>query len=119
MAKLSGKKLKDRFVGDISRAILDAGFDINYLPYNGYAMTGEGKDAMARNGIKWTIGYKSEIILNDKKINFNFDAITNESCDPKPTYYVVDQSSDSIFSPLKWKIMGKMEFISGIKSLLK
>jgi hypothetical protein len=117
--KLNGKKLNDRFVGDISKAILDMGFDINYLPYNGYAMTSEGIDIMRRNGIKWTIGYKTEITLDDKKIKLNFDAITNESCDPKPTYYVIDQSSDNRFSHLIWKVMGKQEFLTNIKSLLK
>ena len=49
--QLSGKKLKDRFVSSISKAVLDSGFDINYLRHNGYAITYIGKEAMERNSI--------------------------------------------------------------------
>ena len=94
----SNKKLKDRFVGSISKAILDAGGDITFLPYNGYAMTPTGKDAMSHNGRKWTIGYKSMVDLGDgKKLPFNFDAITDEG--GGGSTYVVDYSSDIKFKP--------------------
>lgn len=114
----AGKKLKDRFVGSISKAVLDAGFDITYLPHNGRAITMEGKDAMSRNGRKWTIGYKAEIDLGGKKVPFVFDAITDEG--DGPTSYVIDNSSDSIFRSISnWKRYGKNEFISLLKDTLK
>jgi hypothetical protein len=114
--KLEGKKLKNRFVGDISNAILKLGFDINYLPHNGYAMTNDGQAAMSRNGRKWTIGYKSEIDLGDKKVTFNFDAITDEG--GGSTYYVIDYSSDGMFDFARHKAVGKNEFISTLKGVL-
>jgi len=112
----AGKKLRDRFVGSISKAILDAGFDITYLPHNGYAITNEGKYAMDRNGRKWTIGYKAEIDLGDKKVPLIFDAITDEG--DGPTSYVVDYSSDPMFRR-GWDRIGKNEFISGIRAALE
>lgn len=115
--QLSGKKLKDRFVSSISKAVLDSGFDINYLRHNGYAITYIGKEAMERNGRKWTIGYKTEITLDDKKFNLIFDAVTDEG--DGPTYYVVDTSSDNIFDRLFYKRTGIMEFVATIKDVLK
>ena len=92
---LSTKRLDDRFVCLFSKAILKAKFDIVFV-YHGNALTLEGKDAMGRNGRKWTIGYKTII---DKKINFAFDAITDEGFGP--TSYVIDKAnSDTIFSDL-------------------
>lgn len=119
MSKLSNKELDDRFVGDISRAVLASGFDINYLPYRGFALTPAGKNAMEKNGRKWTIGYKSEIILNDKKFNFNFDAITDEG--GGATFYVLSPQSDRIFNsfnPFINQRFGKHEFISKLKTIL-
>lgn len=98
---LKGKKLDNRFVKELSKAILDAGFDITYLPTNGNALTQTGRDAMSRNGRKWTIGYKTEISYGDKKTNFDFDAITDEG--DGPTYFVVNNYGEP---------MGKREFIS-------
>ena len=115
--QLSGKKLKDRFVSSISKAVLDSGFDINYLRHNGYAITYIGKEAMERNGRKWTIGYKTEITLDDKKFNLIFDAVTDEG--DGQTYYVVDTSSDNIFDRLFYKRTGIMEFVATIKDVLK
>ena len=117
MAKLGGKKLNNRFVGQISKAILGLGYDIVYLPHNGYALTHEGKDAMSRNGRKWTIGYKTEILFNSKKANFNFDAITDEG--DGPTSYIVDRSSDKMFSSLQMSTCGIHDFLSGIKNILE
>jgi hypothetical protein len=116
MAKLGGKKLNNRFVGAISKAIIDLGLDITYLPHNGYAITHEGKDAMSRNGRKWTIGYKTEIDLGDKKVKLTFDAITDEG--DGPTYYVVDRSSDAMFNSLSMDKLGKNDFISGLRTIL-
>lgn len=117
ISNLSGKKLSNSFVGDISRAVLDMGFDIVYLPHSGYAITMEGKHAMEKNGRKWTIGYKSQILIKDKNENFIFDAITDEG--DGPTYYVLDQSSSSVFNTLNtWKRYGKHEFISKLKFIL-
>lgn len=116
LTKLGGKKLDNRFVGVISKAILDAGFDITYLPHNGNAITYDGKDAMGRNGRKWTIGYKSELSKGTNKYVFVFDAITDEG--DGPTYYIADQSSDQIFTDLKYKVLGKNEFIAKLKVAL-
>ena len=118
MSKREGKKLNNRFVGSISKAILDSGADINYLPYNGNAITWSGKDAMSRSGRKWTIGYKSEIKLGGKTYDFIFDAITDEG--DGPTSYVLSGDSDGIFEPLNvMKPIGKNEFIARIKDILK
>lgn len=115
--QLSGKKLKNRFVSSISKAVLDLGFDINYLPHNGYAITFVGKEAMEKNGRKWTIGYKSEILYGDKKFKLVFDVITDEG--DGPSYYVVDPSSDKIFTNIFYAKKGKLQFISFIKEVLK
>lgn len=117
LTKLAGKKLDNRFVGVISKTILDAGFDITYLPHNGNASTYDGKDAMSRSGRKWTIGYKSEISKGTNKYVFVFDAITDEG--DGPTYYIADQSSDGIFTNLKYNVLGKNEFIARLKEALK
>jgi hypothetical protein len=113
----AGKKLIDRFVGAISKSILDAGADITFLPHNGYAITGEGRDAMDRNGRKWTIGYKSEITLpNGTKLPFNFDAITDEG--DGPTSYVIDHTSDSIFRRyISRERIGKNELIASLRTI--
>jgi hypothetical protein len=117
MTKLAGKKLQNRFVGDISRAVIKEGCDIIYLPHNGYAITQEGKDAMDRNGRKWTIGYKTEIVINDTRYTFNFDAITDEG--GGPTSYVVDVSSNPIFRSGHYgDKLGKNEFISELKATI-
>lgn len=117
MKTLNGKKLSDRFIGSISKTILDMGLDINYLPHNGYAITLTGKDAMERNGRKWTIGYKSVISNGEEDFNLFIDAITDEG--DGPTYYVVDPSSDKIFSNIYFQRYGKNVFISHIKDILK
>lgn len=110
---LKNKKLNNSFVGAISKEVLKLGFDINYLPYNGYALTFEGKEAMNRNGRKWTIGYKTEIELEDRKISFIFDAITDEG--GSTTYY-------SIFSidteNVNSRVMGQREFLTWLKDKL-
>ncbi len=112
IANLSGKKLNNRFVGSISKAILDAGFDINYLPYGGRAITHEGIDAMSRNGRKWTIGYKTEIIVNGVSYSFTFDAITDEGDGPT-TYVISGYQSDNVFRSISDREKyGKNKFIS-------
>lgn len=111
----ANKKLSDRFVGSISKSILDAGFDIEWTK-SGNALTGLGKDAMSRNGRKWTIGYKSVITIGDKKINLSFDAITDEG--DGPTSYVLDSNgSDNIFKH-SWRLIGKREFTQAILDAL-
>jgi len=118
MASLGGKKLQDRFVGDVSRAVLNLGMDIEYQPHSGNAITFAGKEAMQRNGRKWTIGYKSEIDLGDNsKVNFTFDAITDEG--GGPTFYRIDHSSDPMFSKLQGITLGKQKFISDLKEIIK
>lgn len=110
---LSSKKLNNRFVGAISKAIIDAGFNITYLNKGGNALTSVGRDAMARNGRKWTIGYKSQIDVNGQLYDFNFDAITDEG--DGPTSYVVADGSAGIFMRMKtWRAVGVREFITQI-----
>lgn len=118
LIKLSGKKLRDRFVGDLSKKILDAGFDINFLPCNGWAITEVGKDAMERNGRKWTIGYKCEIDLGDKKVNLTFDAITDEGDGPT-SFVIYHGGSSNLFNSISgYDKFGKLNFMSMIMNKL-
>jgi len=113
LTDLSDKKLDDRFVGTLSKAVLDNGFDINYL-HSGNALTIVGKDAMRRSGRKWTIGYKTEITLGDKVVKLSFDAITDEG--DGPTSYFIDNSgSDPIFrNPYGHEEVGKIKFVASV-----
>jgi len=116
--RLNGKKLNNRFVGAISKSILDMGFDINYQRHKGNALTMDGREAMERNGRKWTIGYKSIISKDGEDMTLNFDAITDEG--DGPTYYIVAPGSDQIFGPIasQYKPLGKTAFISQLKEIL-
>ena len=108
------KKLKDRFVGSLTKLVLSLGLDIKFLPTNENALTREGMDAMRRNGRKWTIGYKAEITKQDGSVvRLNFDAITDEG--DGPTFYVIAPGSDI----RAWGVMGKREFLTGIKNQLE
>ncbi len=115
--KYIGKNMNNGYVSFISKAIIDAGFDINYLNSGGYAMTSAGKYAMERNGRKWTIGYKTEIQIGEEKYTFNFDAITCEG--GGPTSYVVHETSSSIFDSMIWSEVGKTSFKSQLLKQLK
>lgn len=118
MNKLSGKKLDNRFVGSISKTVLDAGYDINYTSNGGNAITGQGKDAMSRNGRKWTIGYRAEIIKGSAKFPFAFDAITDEG--DGPTLFIASENeSDRLFSSLSYKVVGKNDFVANLKKILQ
>jgi hypothetical protein len=105
--KSTDKKLDNKFVGFLSKLVLDAGYNIEYLNGN-RAITYNGKDAMSRSGRKWTIGYKTIIDLGEKKINFDFDAVTDEG--DGPTYYVL--MSD------QYQNINKTKFIEIIKNIL-
>ena len=109
------KKLKDRFVGPLSKLILDLGLDIKFLSTNGNAITREGRDAMQRNGRKWTIGYKAQITLGDKNVMLVFDAITDEG--DGPTFFVIDKSTSDILKN-EWSTMGQRQFLSKVKEEL-
>lgn len=113
--KSKDKKLNNRFVGPISKLILDSGFKIRFLPTNGYAITWEGKDAMARNGRKWTIGYKAEIDFGSKKVQLEFDAITDEG--DGPTSYVIANGSDILGN--NSGVMGQRKFLTELKEVIK
>ena len=117
LVELSSKKLNNRFVGDLSKKILNAGYDINFLPHNGYAITTHGKDAMERNGRKWTIGYKTEISLGEEKFDLVFDAITDEGDGPT-SYVIANGESSNLFWDEEWGTMGKLKFISKIMESL-
>lgn len=119
LSNLKDKKLQNRFVGDLSRKILDSGLDIEFLPHNGYAITFEGKDAMNRNGRKWTIGYKTLIGLGDNKVKLSFDAITDEG--DGPTYYVfaTRECSPLFKRENEYERHGKNKFISTVMDILK
>lgn len=117
MAALGGKKLDNRFVGQISKAVLDSGYDIEFQPHNGHAITLDGKEAMRRSGRKWTIGYKTLIDLGDRQLPFVFDVITDEG--DGPSLYVLDNSSAQMFRPLAGRgPKGRNEFIKELKSIL-
>jgi hypothetical protein len=57
------------------------------------------------------------LLINYPEHNLIFDAITDEG--DGPTYYVLADGSDEIFSPLKYKTFGKNEFIATLKDILK
>jgi hypothetical protein len=116
LSKLGGKKLSNRFVGSISKTVLDLGLDITYLPCNGNSITTLGREAMSRNGRKWTIGYKSEIDMNGNKVKLFFDVITDEG--DGPSKYVLDNESSNMFSRMVHREFGKNEFISMLKMSL-
>lgn len=92
------KQMSNRFLGKINKKILASGFDIKYDGRGAAPLTNDGKEAMSRNGRKWTIGYKAIISRDGKEYIFNFDAITDEG--DGPTYYVVSNTSDKIFDDL-------------------
>jgi len=117
MARLGGKKLNNRFVGQISKAVIDAGYDIIYQPHNGRALTMDGRYAMERNGRKWTIGYQTLVDLGDRQVPFEFDVITDEG--DGPSLYVLDgNASDPMFRPLGGQAKGRNEFIAKLKTIL-
>ena len=118
LGNFSTKKLQNRFVGDLSRKILKAGFDINYLPHNGFAITMTGKEAMERNGRKWTIGYKTEIDLGTKKVKLTFDAITDEGNGPT-SYLIASNESDELFADCGYGVAGKLQFINKVMEKLE
>lgn len=105
--KYKGKKVHNRFVGFISKMVIDAGCDIEFLPHNGYAITQEGKRAMEINGRKWTIGYKTRIKKGDSVVDFIFDAITCEG--GGATQYVTYGD---------WARIGKKEITSIVKDII-
>jgi len=119
LVKFANKKLRNRFVGYLSKRILDEGFDIEFLPHTGYAITQPGKDIMAQNGRKWTIGYKTRITIGESKIDLVFDAITDEG--DGPTSYIIHKSGSSdLFKGFSgWEGMGKIIFRTKIMEILK
>jgi hypothetical protein len=111
---LSTKKLNNRFVRALSKAVLDAGYDISYPTRGGNAITMEGRDAMARNGRKWTIGYTAIITVNGTSVSLVFDAITCEG--GGSTYYVFATSlSSSCFGGASsFQQYGQRAFVSRV-----
>lgn len=107
------KKLDSRFVGDLSKKLLDKGFSVEFYDErgyrSGYAITHTGIEAMEKNGRKWTIGYFCKITKNNITHKLVFDAITDEG--DGPTSYVIDSQSDAIFRYFgHWERIGKLKF---------
>ena len=109
---LKTSKLDNRFVGAISKAIIKMGFSIKYLS-SGDAITNDGKEAMRRNGRKWTIGYKAEVDVGSEKLPFVFDAITDEG--GGSTSYVIANIGKDYARKDK---MGQREFLEYIETQL-
>ena len=107
------KKLTSTGAGKISKFILDSGFDVKFLPTNGNALTHTGMDAMSRNGRKWTIGYKAEVDLGNKKVMLVWDAITDEG--DGVCMYVVSNTSQLISSTAYKGVIGLREFLTDLK----
>lgn len=68
---------RDNKIPALTTALLKEGYSIKYIK-SGNAITAAGKDAMSRNGRKWTIGRIVEITKDNKKFEFKFDEITDE-----------------------------------------
>lgn len=109
MPQTKNRQLDTISVGAISKEILKLGLDINVLS-KGNALTHQGKLAMKKNGRKWTIGVKTEIIINNKKVEFSFDAITDEG--GGTTYYAVNSFDNRpLFSP----VLGQKALLTWLK----
>jgi hypothetical protein len=106
---LKDKKFDNRFVKEISKTILNLGYEFDYLKTN-QLFTYEGQHAGDKNGRKWTIGYNIEINLGIKKINFKFDAITDEG--DGPTLFCCEEFSS-------WKRYGIREFCEKLKNWIE
>ena len=119
LSKYASSKLGNWVVGKVSQIIVDLGYNIEYLGKGGNATTREGMYAMETSGLKWTIGYKSVIKGNDVSYKFNFDAITSESVNNNKVMYVIDDSSDRIFSGYTEKVLGITELRKILKNELK
>ena len=123
LVQLSNKKL-NTVAGKVSQAVLDAGYDINFLPHNNNAITMEGKDSMRRNGRKWTNGFKSILTApNGDKLPFEFDIIMDEGVDNFTNYYVLGNGSsielqDGFRGLTGWTRYGVREFVSSLKKIL-
>ena len=68
---------RDNKIPALTTALLKEGYTIKYIK-SGNALTAAGRDAMSRNGRKWTIGRVTEISKDSKNIQYSFDEITDE-----------------------------------------
>ena len=68
---------RDNKIPAFTTALLKEGYSIKYIK-SGNAITPAGKEAMRRNGRKWTIGRFVEITKNNKTFEYKFDEITDE-----------------------------------------
>jgi len=115
---LKDKKLQSYSAGPITKLILKQGFDITYLKHNGNAISWVGRDAMSRNGRKWTIGHKAEITGFSNKISFEFDAITDEG--GGPSYYFCQKLADGdLYFTTETEPVGQRAFLSWLKNKLE
>lgn len=108
--ELSTKKLGNIGIGAVSKALLKAGYNIEFEKTNGDALTNVGRDAMRRNGRKWTIGYKTIITTpGGNKVNLNIDGITDEG--GGTTYYSCEK--------IGWNEYGLRDFLVKLLTFLK
>jgi hypothetical protein len=92
------KNLSNWVTGPLMTKILKAGYDFEQIGKGGNATTEVGQDAMSRSGLKWTIGYKYNLLINGQKYLLAFDAITSEAVNNNTVYFVIDLSvSDKVF----------------------
>lgn len=96
--------------GDFSKAVHKAGFDMS-LSKGGNAKTWQGKDAMSRNGCKWTIGYVATIKTATGDVVVEFDAITDEGVNNNTIRYVMSSSFGKLDTHT---IYNKTNFIAGV-----
>jgi hypothetical protein len=116
------KNLSNWVTGPLMTKILKAGYDFEQIGKGGNATTEVGQEAMHRSGLKWTIGYKYNLLINGQKYLLAFDAITSEAVNNNTVYFVVDSSvSDKVFSDITpfYKSVNLTKFYNNIINACK
>lgn len=72
------KNRKGYFVGAVVKWLNKQDFDWEFVKEAGNALTMPGKEAMSRNGRKWTMGYAIKVSKDGKEGIIEFDIITDE-----------------------------------------
>jgi hypothetical protein len=116
------KNLSNWVTGPLMTKILKAGYDFEQIGKGGNATTEVGQEAMHRSGLKWTIGYKYNLLINGQKYLLAFDAITSEAVNNNTVYFVVDSSvSDKVFRDITpfYKSVNLTKFYNSIINACK